>query len=730
MNEMNIASAQLDEIERIHALKEYNILDSLPEADYDAITQLAAYICQTPIALISFVDENRQWFKSHHGLNQSETSREIAFCAHNILDPSEPMVIEDARHDLRFSGNPLVTGDPHIVFYAGVPLVDINGFALGSLCVIDSQKRQLTEEQLSALNLLSRQVVSLLELRKANYHLSASQELSRVQAREKDKARAALAESEALFRTLIEEATVATCLFVGRDLIIDIANQPMIDIWGKGSSVLGKPLAVALPELEGQPFLAILDEVFTTGIPYEAKGFPADLVVDGVLKKNYFDFTYKPLRNADGEVFAIMDMAVDVTSQVMYRQNLEASQQQLLRMFEQSPVGIAIVNVDRHTFRMANPFYSQLVGRSPQELIGRPLLEVLPELKGQGFDQLLDQVIETGTPYVANEVPVQLVRNQQLETIYLNFTYQPEREFDDAPITGVLAVAIDVTQQVLSRKKIEVSELRYRNLSEELEERVAWRTQELVTANQDLVRSNDNLQQFAYVASHDLQEPLRKIQSFSSLLKNKLGSEMGPEGTDYLNRMSAAGERMSTLIKDLLAYSQISTRQQSYGQVALNAIIAEALNNLEWQIQERQAQIKLADLPEISGDASQLRQLFQNLLSNAIKFTPNDTTPVVEIGCEICDRAELPNEIKPNSLSKQFCKVSISDQGVGFDTRYLDRIFQVFQRLHGKNEFPGTGVGLAICQRVVENHGGGITASSVYGQGATFTVYLPIERIA
>ncbi|MFB9296860.1 ATP-binding protein [Persicitalea jodogahamensis] len=730
MNEMNDTSAQLDERKRIDALKKYNILDSLPEADYDAITQLASYICQTPVALISFVDEKRQWFKSHHGFDKIETSREVAFCAYNILDPSTPLVVEDARVDERFANNPLVTGDPHIVFYAGVPLVNTDGYALGSLCVIDQEKRQLTEEQLTALGLMSRQVVSLLELRKANNLLSASQEQSRVEGIEKDKTRAALADSEALFRMLIEEASVATCLFMGRELIIDIANQPMIDIWGKGRAVLGKPLSIALPELEGQPFLAILDEVFTSGVPYEAKSIPADLLVDGVLKTSYFDFTYTPLRNANGEVFAIMDMAVDVTSQVLLRQNLEASQQQLLRMFEQSPVGIAILNTDRHTFRMANPFYGKLVGRTPQELIGRPLLEALPELNGQGFDQLIDQVIESGEPYVANEVAAQLVRNQQLETIYVNFTYQPAREFDNAPITGVMVVAIDVTQQVLSRRNIELSELRYRNLSEELEERVAWRTQELVTANQDLLRSNDNLQQFAYVASHDLQEPLRKIQSFSSLLKNKLGSEMGPEGMDYLSRMSAAGERMSTLIKDLLAYSQISTRQQSYGEVALNTVVAEALNNLEWQIQERQARIMLSDLPVINGDASQLRQLFQNLLSNAVKFTPDGTTPQVVVNCDICDRTELPEEISPNSQSNQFCKISISDKGVGFDTRYLDRIFQVFQRLHGKNEFPGTGVGLAICQRVVENHGGGITASSVHNQGATFTVYLPIETAA
>ncbi len=592
---MEKPSSPPNEDERLGALEAYNILDSLPEADYDALTRLAAHICQTPVALITFVDQERQWFKSHYGTDYVETGREIAFCAHNILDPSGPLIIEDTRLDRRFADNPLVTGDPRMVFYAGVPLVDSQGFALGSLCVIDHRARQLTEEQLSALNLLSRQVVSLLDLRKANNLLTASEKQAQLEAEEREQTRTALAESEALFKSLIADAPVATCVFVGRELMIDIANQPMLDFWGKGASVLGMPLAEALPELEGQPFLGILDEVFTTGVAYEATGVAADLVVDGVPGTYYFDFTYKPLRNSAGEVFAIMNMAVDVT------------------------------------------------------------------------------------------------------------------------------------QQILNQKKIETSEKIYRSLSEELEGRVDERTQELLTANRDLVRSNKNLQQFAYIASHDLQEPLRKIQSFSSLLRNKYRNELGENGLYYLERMNSAGSRMSTLIKDLLTYSQISTRQQAYSPVALDAIIAEVLNTLEWQIQERQAKIELPKLPVVNGDKTQLSQLFQNLLSNALKFTPPGQKPFVTISCHQRQRAELPAGVIPNSPASQFYQIDFSDKGVGFDTRYLDRIFQVFQRLHGKDEFPGTGVGLAICQRVVENHGGAITASSVYGKGATFSVYLPKE---
>jgi signal transduction histidine kinase len=723
---MAISPSCKEDDERLNALRKYNILDTLPESDYEAITELAAQICQTPIALISFVDEQRQWFKSNRGLIVRETPREVAFCAHNIIDPSSPLIVEDARLDTRFVENPLVTGEPNIVFYAGMPLVDSEGFALGSLCVIDDRVRQLDAAQLSALNTLARQVVNLLALRKANRLLSENQHQLQLEAKQQHKIQTALVSSEARSKSLIEEAPVATCLLVGRDMIIEMANEPMLTIWGKGPTVLGKPLAEALPELKGQPFLGILDNVFTTGVPYTNKSAPAHLEIDGVMGTYYFDFTYKPLRNAEGEVYAIMDMAVDVTQQVLSKQRLEASQQQLLGLFEQSPVGIAIISKDNLTLRMANPFYGYLVGRRPEHILNKPLLEALPELAGQGFDDLLRQVITTGVPYIANEVGVELVRNDQLETIYVDLTYQPQWEANGSRVSGILVVATDVTQQVTTRRKVEESEARYRALSEALEVRVQTRTQELLTANQDLQRSNENLQQFAYIASHDLQEPLRKIQSFSSLLQIKYGQAVGEEGLGYLSRMSTASERMSALIKDLLTYSQISVRQQVFGPISLQEVLGQVLNTLDWEIKTRQAQIRIAGLSVVNGDKFQLEQLFQNLLSNALKFTPSDKNPQIELTCSLQYRSELPTKVQPASTATRFYRIDVSDQGVGFEIKYLDRIFQVFQRLHGKDQFPGTGVGLAICQQVAENHGGAITATSIPGQGATFSVYLPV----
>lgn len=169
---MQIDVADKQEQERLNALKSYDILDSLPEDEYDDITRLASEICQTPISLISLLDDSRQWFKSNHGLQVRETPIEYAFCSHAILNPNEIFIVPDSRTDPRFSGNPLVTGEPYVIFYAGVPLVDKNGFPLGSLCVIDNDAKELSEKQLLALRILGRHVVNLLEMRKSNKALN------------------------------------------------------------------------------------------------------------------------------------------------------------------------------------------------------------------------------------------------------------------------------------------------------------------------------------------------------------------------------------------------------------------------------------------------------------------------------------------------------------------------------------------------------------------------------
>ncbi|QMW01785.1 sensor histidine kinase [Spirosoma foliorum] len=282
-----------------------------------------------------------------------------------------------------------------------------------------------------------------------------------------------------------------------------------------------------------------------------------------------------------------------------------------------------------------------------------------------------------------------------------------------------------INEQVIAQQRLEESENRYRDLSNDLERQVQARTRELQESVQDLKRSNENLQQFAYIASHDLQEPLRKIQSFGDILLTKRADDLG-EDVDFLMRMQSAANRMSTLIKDLLAYSRISTRQEAASPVSLNQVVASVLQDLEMTIREANAQIDVDVLPIVQGDRRQLEQLMQNLLSNALKFRRVDVPPHIKVSTRTIAVGELPSSIKPTRKTAMYHRIEVTDNGIGFDEKYLDRVFQVFQRLHTKSEFSGTGIGLAICEKVAANHGGAITAVSQLGQGTTFQIYMPL----
>lgn len=241
----------------------------------------------------------------------------------------------------------------------------------------------------------------------------------------------------------------------------------------------------------------------------------------------------------------------------------------------------------------------------------------------------------------------------------------------------------------------------------------------------ELNQSNDKLSQFAYIASHDLQEPLRKIQQFGDLLRSR-NTSLPSEDLSYLERMQAAAGRMSVLIKDLLSYSRLSTRLRPSVEVSLDQVLLSTLENLSVIIEEANARIQLDALPTVHGDPSQLGQLFQNLVSNSLKFRQPSIAPIITISSKRIPAMGLPTDVRFINSMQDHYRIDVADNGIGFDIKYLDRIFQVFQRLHTKSEYSGTGVGLAICEKVVANHGGAITATSQPGRGATFTVYLPV----
>ena len=395
------------------------------------------------------------------------------------------------------------------------------------------------------------------------------------------------------------------------------------------------------------------------------------------------------------------DGLIESYSDVTELRRTQAQQQQqaeLLRtIVENGKVGMTLFEVIRDEsgaivdfeYIFTNSINAANTGRTVAEMTGNRLLRLFPGIVDTPF---FSTIVEAANAGEARQVVVPYFADGISGWYDITFVGMGNR---------VLFTDMDVTEQQEHRRQLE-------------------------RANLDLQRSNNNLQQFAYVASHDLQEPLRKIQSFGDLLLSQYGPVLEAGGADMIGRMQSAARRMSTLITDLLAYSRIGMDHDPYQRLSLTDLLADVCDDLSLIISETQADVQIDALPDVLGDAIQLRQLFQNLLSNALKFRQPDQLPVVRITARFVLATDLPSDLTlVSGNAPRFLEISVADNGIGFDDKYRDRIFQVFQRLHTKSQYTGTGVGLAICRKVAENHGGTIGVTSQLGHGATFRAYLP-----
>lgn len=359
------------------------------------------------------------------------------------------------------------------------------------------------------------------------------------------------------------------------------------------------------------------------------------------------------------------------------KQQLEHLQRRYEMILNSAGEGICGLDLEgRATF--VNPTTAKLTGWPIEELIGKTEQEIFyPKGQSQApHDLKPDEAVfyrKDGSCF-----PVELVRTPITE---------------NGRIEGSVLVFKDITE----RKRAEST----------LSQRAA-----------ELTRSNAELEQFAFVASHDLQEPLRKIQAFGDRLKAKCEGAQAPEAQDYLERMQSAAARMRTLINDLLAFSRVIRSSEPFVPVKLAELTREVLGDLELRIEKTGAKVELGELPTIEADPMQMRQLMLNLLSNALKFQPPNVVPNIKITGQTF-----------KALSgEELCELSVQDNGIGFDEKYLDKMFAVFQRLHGRTEYEGTGVGLAVCRRITDRHHGKIEARGQLGKGATFTVTLPVRH--
>jgi PAS domain S-box-containing protein len=471
-----------------------------------------------------------------------------------------------------------------------------------------------------------------------------------------------------------------------------------------------------LPELEKKYTTALqTGNSFTTECRYKR--------ADGYYRWHFINAS--AIRNDDDEIYLWVVLSTDihdrkrskeVTDQVLAQKKIQESEERFRLMVQQAPVAMLVFRGENMIFETVNDAMLLLVGRD-KSIVGKPALEAMPELELQPVWQVVKDVYHTGESYFGNEVPVQIVKNGKTEQGYYTFSYVPLKEEDKT--VGILHVAIDVTTQVKAKLAAEET-------TRKIETAVVERTKELAEANHNLQRSNAELAQFAYIASHDLQEPLRKISAFSQMLEHSLGN-INETSRNYLDKINNSTSRMAKLIKDVLGYSQLGSSEEVLEMVDLQHIMEGIKTDYELMIEQKKATISCTGLPTIQTIPLQMSQLFGNLLSNSLKYASTTARPVITISASLLPQEELHHFFSP-ALETDYYKIEFKDNGIGFKQEYADRIFNIFQRLHGKMEFAGTGIGLAMCQKIVQNHHGKISAKGKPGQGSTFIILLPSKQ--
>lgn len=525
-------------------------------------------------------------------------------------------------------------------------------------------------------------------------------------------ARKKVEESEQRVRTLVENAPFPIGVYVGKEMRIQLANQSILDIWGKGNDVIGKLYSDILPELSSQEIFEQLDGVYTTGIPFHNTNQHLNLVVDGKTIPYYFNYSFTPLYDENGAVYAVMNTAANVTDLNVAKLKVEESVAALSKTAKRLQLALEAGNLGSYEIDIATGAIDCTLnckinfGRNDNdEFTYQSLLESIVPEDRQPMEDAVRNALKNNSIYSA-----------QYRVTWpdgsLHWIHAAGIPFYDTE--GKAVQMVGVTAEITEQKLFE----------QELSKQVQERTRELEQNNLQLEKMNKELQSFAYVSSHDLQEPLRKIQTFADHILDKEQDTLSERGKHSFKRMQEAARRMQTLIEDLLSYSRTNNTADSFVNTDLTVIVKEVSDELKDTLQEKNATLKFDKLCEAHIIPFQFRQLMNNLISNSLKFSDKKRPPVITISSEIVNGAQLNNP--KLSDKKNYCHITVSDNGIGFEAEYSEKIFEVFQRLHSKSDYQGTGIGLAIVKKIIENHNGVITATGKLNQGATFDMYIPV----
>lgn len=715
-----------NEAQRLAVLREYDLLDTPPEAALDELAELAACICEAPVALISLIDEERQWFKSRVRFEPAETARDISFCGYTIVE-RELFIVPDARLDPRFCDNPLVTGETGIRFYAGAPLFTPDGHALGTLCVIDREPREIHPDHQQALRILSRQVMAQFELRRRTREMALiqqqheqmaatrRQEASDAERVQLDRARLAnaeltgrrlletaeqsrrallsiledqkqieetLRESEKRFRLLFEDNPAPMLVYDRSSLRLLAVNEAFQRQYDYSSE---EALALLLPDLypasEKEAIVARVAHLQGHAYVGEWHHLRKDgSMVNIVAYSHDIDFEGKKARIA---------VIHDITERKQIEDALRLNEARYRTLLETAPFPVVISRLRDGVLRYGNRRAETQFGLNREQGIGQQARDFYFDKAER--DIFLERLLRE-TSVVDQELRLRSAEGApfwaQISAALIEFEGEP---------------AIFSSINDISTRKQAEDEVRQLNFA--LEQRVVERTEQLQAVNKEL-------EAFAYSVSHDLKAPLRGIDGYSRLLLDDHAGELNDEGKLFLQNIRKGTRQMAQLIEDLLAYSRIERRSLQTDRIDLPHLVETILAERAEEITASHVKITVALTPQmVNADRDGLTMALRNLLDNALKFTRDSAEPALEIGMRL----------EPGA-----CILWVRDNGIGFDMKFHKRIFEIFQRLHLADDFPGTGIGLAIVRKALERMGGTAWAESVPGQGATFYLGLPL----
>ena len=699
-----------NEADRLEALRRSGILDTPPEPDFDQLTQLASHVCDTPMAMVSLVDSDRQWFKSKVGIAAEGTPREQAFCAHAIVG-DDLFMVPDATADPRFAHNPLVTGEAHFRFYAGMPLLNPEGHALGTLCVVDREPRTLSEAQQSALRALGRQAATQIELRRhiAETRLSAaSLALVQRQLSAQYAIVSVLAESATLqeatpklLRAICEslgwehgaiwsvdrEANVLRCVEMWQAPHISFPEFVAISRRSTFAPGIGLPGRVWA---SGRPawILNVQEDANFPRAPVAAReglraafGFP---IVVGEQVRGVMEFFSQEIRPPDED---LLRMVAAVGMQIGEFLERKAAQEQLDRLFELSIDMMCVAGYDGY-FKRLNPAWERTLGWSNEELLARPYLDfVHPDHVAATSAEASKLAAGTQSIFFEN-------RYRCKDGSYRWLSWQATPSADQQLIYGA---ARDITD----RKRI---------------------AEELQGAREAADAANRAKSDFLANVSHEIRTPMNAVIGMTDLA---LETRLTREQREYLTVVQDSAESLLALINDILDFSKIEAGKIDLETVefSLCDLLTDALRILGPRAHQKGLELACHVPPgvpdELLGDPTRLRQIVTNLVANAVKFTPRGE---VVVRAEQQARTEEAVELH----------VTVSDTGIGIPQEKQGHIFDSFAQADSSTtrEYGGSGLGLAIVKQLVECMGGRIWVESEPGRGSTFhfTIRLRVGR--